>query len=399
MSVSQEKDKKNIPTISLFQLCWEFLVIGTIGFGGGWVIISLIHNRFVKQKQLISDEDFTTGISLSQFLGAFAVNTTSYIGRKLKGIHGAILSTFFFLLPSFIIVCILSELYFRYNKIVNFEHLLKGISPVIIALMLSTPFDLSTKLKKDIAFLFIFTFVIIGGLLNINYVVLLIISGSFQLIFSHIQQGGNGKNNLFPIYFLHHPYHPYNMLPTLSSLIATTTGTSSLFTISWVFLGIGFIFFGGGYSLLPLFQNIFVNKLHWISNHDFIIGITISQATPGPFAVIATFLGYYLHGITGAIIATFMIFLPAFVFLQILITLQNSFKDNKNVQAFLRGINIAIIGQLLLLSYHFFIDTLIPPPITSVILLLISLLAFSIYRIPAFFLLIIGITYGLLFVK
>jgi len=396
MKPSQNNTNNNTPSsISLFQLCWEFLKIGTIGFGGGWVVISLIHNRFVTQKKLISDEDFSVGLSLSQFLGALAVNTTSFVGRKLKGIKGSIVAAFFFLLPSFVIVCILAGFYFKFNKVFDFESILKGISPVIIALMLSTAFDLSIKIKKDLAFLFILFFVIIGGLFNINYVLLLIVSGVFQILFFHSKRNKTGENTLHSIYFLQNPYYLFSGVPVFLSII----GSPSFFTIGLVFFGIGFIFFGGGYALLPLLQNIFVNKLHWISNHDFIVGIAISQATPGPFAIIATFMGYYLKGVIGAFIATFMIFLPAFVFLQILISLQNNFKDNENVQAFIKGINIAIIGQLILLSYHFSIETLTPIFVPSIIFLLISLVLFFIYKTPPVILIAIGIVYGLLFIK
>ncbi len=232
MQLSKNDKNNDTPSsISLFHLCWEFLKIGTIGFGGGWVIISLIHNRFVTQKKLISDEDFTVGLGLSQFLGAFAVNTTSFVGRKLKGIKGSILASFFFLLPSFVIVCILTGLYFKFNRIFNFESILKGISPVIIALMLSTAFDLSIKIKKDLAFLIILLFVIIGGLFNINYVLLLIFSGVFQIFFSHSKRNNTEKNTLHPIYFLQHPYNFLSGVPAFFSII----GTPSFFTMGLVF--------------------------------------------------------------------------------------------------------------------------------------------------------------------
>ncbi|MGC8738249.1 MAG: chromate efflux transporter [Candidatus Hydrogenedens sp.] len=394
MNIPVQENKKEISNLSLFQLCWEFLKIGTIGFGGGWVVISLIHNSFVKQKRLISDEEFAIGIGLSQFLGAFAVNTTSFVGRKLKGIKGSILSTFFFLLPSFVIVCILTGFYFRFNKTFDFGNILKGISPVIIALMLSTAFDLSIKIKKDIVFILILGFVIIGGLFNINYVILLIASGFFQVLSIYTKRDRTDKNLSHSFYFIQYPFNFLSGVSVSFSII----GVNSFFTVGLVFLGIGFIFFGGGYSLLPLLQNIFVNKLHWISNHDFIVGIVISQATPGPFAIIATFMGYYLKGVMGAFIATFMIFLPAFVFLQILIGLQNNFKDNENVQAFIKGINIATIGQLLLLSYHFFIEILTPFSIPLIIFLIISFVLFFIYKMPSLLLIVVGIIYGLLFI-
>jgi chromate transporter len=127
--------------------------------------------------------------------------------------------------------------------------------------------------------------------------------------------------------------------------------------------------------------------------------MAISQVTPGPFAVIATFMGYYLKGVIGAFISTFAIFMPPFIFMQLLVSFQNKFKDNISLQTFLKGINIAIIGQLLLLSYHFFIDILIPVRVDLIVLLLCSFFLFFIYRVPPLFLIIAGIIYGFFFVK
>lgn len=398
MQLTNRNENSKTGGISLPLLCWEFLKIGTYGFGGGWVIIALIHDKFVKKEKLISDDDFAVGISLGQLLGAFAVNTTSYVGRRLGGIPGAFLSTFFFLLPSFIIVCILAEFYFRSNQMLALEGILKGITPVIISLLLSTAYDLSVKIKKNIPFFIILFIVIGGGLIRVNYVVLLLFSGLLYLLidkFTNRKEKSDISTTNLLFFSLNQPQNLGSSMPVLFSIASAP----SIFTIGIVFFGIGFIFFGGGYSLIPILQNIFVAKLNWISNHDFIVGMAISQVTPGPFAVISTFLGYYLKGVTGAFISTFAIFLPPFIFMQLLINFQNRFKDNESLQTFLKGINIAIIGQLLLLSYHFFIDILIPLRVASIILLLCSFLLFFIYRIPPLILIIVGIIYGFFFVK
>ncbi|HOV33299.1 MAG TPA: chromate efflux transporter [Candidatus Hydrogenedens sp.] len=398
MQSTNRNENSETGQMSLALLCWEFLKIGTFGFGGGWVIIALIREKFVNKEKLISDEEFAVGISLGQLLGAFAVNTTSYVGRKLGGITGAFLSTFFFLLPSFVIVCLFAEFYFRSNQLFALEGILKGITPVIISLLLSTAYDLSVKIKKNIPFFIILFIVIGGGLIRVNYVVLLLFSGLFYLLidkFTNRREKSDISSTNLLIFCLNQPQNLPGSIPILFSI----ANAPSIFTIGIVFFGIGFIFFGGGYSLIPILQNIFVTKLNWISNHDFIIGMAISQVTPGPFAVISTFLGYYLKGVTGAFISTFTIFMPPFIFMQLLINFQNKFKNNNGLQAFLKGINIAIIGQLLLLSYHFFIDILVPLQITSIIMLLCSFLLFFIYRIPPIILIIFGIIYGFFFVK
>ena len=71
-----------------------------------------------------------------------------------------------------------------------------------------------------------------------------------------------------------------------------------------VFLKIGVIFFGGGYVLIPLLHRIMVDQLHWLSLKEFLDGVALSQLTPGPLAMLATFTGYKAAGFAGALAAT-----------------------------------------------------------------------------------------------
>lgn len=80
--------------------------------------------------------------------------------------------------------------------------------------------------------------------------------------------------------------------------------------LAWVFLKIGFLFFGGGYLVIPVMHRELVENLHWLTEREFIDGTAISQLTPGPVAVLATFAGYRVGGVAGALIGTFSAFLP-----------------------------------------------------------------------------------------
>jgi chromate transporter len=128
--------------ISLFEIAKTFLTIGTIGFGGGLAIIALMQEYCVNKKKWLEVEEFSHGIALGQFLGTFAVNASIFIGYRLRGFIGGIVSVISFLLPSIVFIIIISALYQHYNKIPALQSALKGITPVVIALILSAAFQI-----------------------------------------------------------------------------------------------------------------------------------------------------------------------------------------------------------------------------------------------------------------
>ena len=90
-------------------------------------------------------------------------------------------------------------------------------------------------------------------------------------------------------------------------------------------LKIGAFTFGGGYAMIPLLKREFVEKKKWITDEELINMITISESTPGPIAInMATFIGYRLHKIIGAIVSTVGMVIPSFLVIVIIIT----FLDN-----------------------------------------------------------------------
>ena len=96
---------------------------------------------------------------------------------------------------------------------------------------------------------------------------------------------------------------------------ATSAGVhAALWPLFGVFLKIGSVLFGSGYVLLVFLRADFVERLHWLTERQLLDAVAVGQVTPGPVFTTATFIGYVLHGATGAAVATVGIFLPAFVF-------------------------------------------------------------------------------------
>jgi chromate transporter len=88
-----------------------------------------------------------------------------------------------------------------------------------------------------------------------------------------------------------------------------------MITLALLYLRIGLIFFGGGYVLIPLLQETLVHHYGWLTQREFIDGLAISQLTPGPLAMLATFTGVRIGGVWGGTLATICIFLPCVIFM------------------------------------------------------------------------------------
>ncbi len=121
---------------------------------------------------------------------------------------------------------------------------------------------------------------------------------------------------------------------------------NTLFKLSWVFLKIGTFTFGGGIVIIPMIENEVVTNYEWLTKAEFIDAVTLGQITPGPVIISATFIGYKVCGILGAIIATASVILPSFIMICLATEAIKKFRENKILANFLRGARVAVIGMV-----------------------------------------------------
>lgn len=121
--------------------------------------------------------------------------------------------------------------------------------------------------------------------------------------------------------------------------------------LAWIFLKIGLIFFGGGYVLIPLLHRIMVDQLHWLTLSEFLDGVALSQLTPGPLAMLATFAGFKGGGLVGALVATVFIFLPGTLLMLFLASRYERLRSMELVKAALDGILPAVVGLVAAAAY------------------------------------------------
>jgi chromate transporter len=134
--------------VSLIDIFLTFAMIGLTGFGGGMAIVAMVERICVGEKKWISSEEFMHGLAFGQILGPFSLNVCTFTGHHLRGIRGGVTAAFAFILPSFLLVSLLSWLYFTYHKLPQLQVALKGTNPVIIGLIVVVAIDMGRKQIK-----------------------------------------------------------------------------------------------------------------------------------------------------------------------------------------------------------------------------------------------------------
>jgi chromate transporter len=146
---------------------------------------------------------------------------------------------------------------------------------------------------------------------------------------------------------------------------------SRWFQMAWLFLKTGLFSFGGAYASIVFLERGAVQQHHWLSSSQLLDGVALSVATPGPFMLFTTFTGFLAGGVRGAIIATFFVFLPSFVFVLIGAKYIEKVRNNHPLQAFLTGASAAVVGVIIVVSLE-----LIPAALVDFATIAVALVAF-----------------------
>lgn len=121
----------------------------------------------------------------------------------------------------------------------------------------------------------------------------------------------------------------------------------------WTFFKLGLFTIGGGMAMIPLIQDIVVNRKHWMSDEEAVDCIAVSQGLPGVIAInMATYIGQQKKGLPGAVAATVGVILPSFIIIILVIKVLKGFGDNRYVSGALTGIKAAATGLIAVAAWR-----------------------------------------------
>jgi len=361
--------KKTENNISNFKLFVEFLRIGSLSFGGFMALISMIEERFVDKGHYIQNETLLDGISIASVLpGPMAVNVVTFVGYRLRGMKGALLSMLAVLIPTFVFIVVLSHFYFIYGNIPEVDKVFSGILPAVCAIILSVALNMARKNLTDkrqivISIVAAAFLLLVGGFWNTLMIMVISALSGFYLFGKEEREkaAGSSEQNHSVWYEVFRTNRVFFISIALAILLI---GILPLFIpllengdigvlrkLVITFGGVSVTLFGGGYVFIPMLQELIVEQLHWLTTKEFVDGIALGQVTPGPIMISAAFIGYKLLGVLGALVATIAIFLPPAILMIIVSHFIDYIKSSSSVSAAFRGVRPAVIGMIFAAAY------------------------------------------------
>jgi chromate transporter len=237
-------------------------------------------------------------------------------------------------------VLALAWAYVRFGSMPQATWLLYGVKPVVIAIIVQALWGLGRKAVKGPLAAAVTVVVVALYFAGINEIALLFAGGLAVMVVVNFQKLRGRVWGIFPV--------PIIGIGVLSQA-SIPFSMSSLFLI---FLKIGSVLYGSGYVLLAFLRADFVVRLGWLTDRQLLDAIAIGQVTPGPVFTTATFIGYVLGGVAGAMLATLGIFLPSFIFVAISNPLIPKVRKSPWAGALLDGVNVASLGLMAAVSWQ-----------------------------------------------
>jgi chromate transporter len=339
------------PRLSLPVLLLEFLKIGALGFGGGMAIIALMERTFVGQRRAMDSEEFLHGVGLSQVLGPFAVNTSLFVGYRLCGPAGGLLSLLAFITPSVALVLLLSWLYFAYHSLPALQKTMAGLAPVVIALILAAAWSMARTAVRKWPAAILAALALALGLAKTTPVYALLAAGLAGLLLGRARLAPAPGDGLPACRRAgeaagadgHAPDRYRSGRSPLPALFLAPAAVH-LPQLALAFFKIGFMFLGGGFVVIPVLYQQLVIERGWLSMREFVDGLAISNLTPGPVSVLATFAGFRVGGVSGALAATLALYAPAVALMLLLCHSYGRAGQGGRARDFLAGIAPAVVG-------------------------------------------------------
>ncbi|MEH2009363.1 chromate efflux transporter [Nostoc sp.] len=347
----------------LGELANLFFKLGVIGFGGPVAHIAMIEDEVVKQRQWLTRENFLDLLGATNLIpGPNSTEMAIHIGYIYAGWMGLIVSGVCFILPAVLITGGFAWVYVAYGTLPQVAPLLYGIKPAVLAIIINALWGLGKKAVKTRQLLVIALAVALLTLLfKLNEVIALLIGGLLGMLWLH--SGDKNDKPTDKANFLIASLSTgatLKALPVFAASVATVANVS-LWELGWFFLKVGSVLFGGGYLLVAFLQGGLVEEYGWLTQQQLLDAIAIGQFTPGPVLSTATFIGYIIAGIPGAIVATIGIFLPSFVFVAALNHLIPRLRASSWTRAFLDAVNVSAVALMVITTLQLGAATLILP--------------------------------------
>jgi chromate transporter len=328
-----EENRARITQVGLWDLIRYFLRLGAFGFGGPIALAGYMQRDLIPRGWMTEDE-YREGLAFSQMMpGPLAAQLAMWIGFIRHGFVGASLVGIVFILPTFLIVLVISALYVSYHGLSQVQALFYGIGPAIIAIVALSAVRLArTTVGSDGRMWGIFGVVALITLVaRAEIALLFVIAGLIGLL-------------------LHHPPKNWHKPGIGAFLGVPAVGVSLsipvLLELGAFFVKAGAFTFGSGLAIVPFLHQGVVLQHHWLNEREFLDAVAVGVITPGPVVITAAFVGYLVAGFWGSCIAAGGVFLPVYLFVLFVGRYIIRYRENLALKGFVKGATAAASGAI-----------------------------------------------------
>jgi chromate transporter len=327
--------------VSLREVALVFLKLGTVAFGGPAAHIAMMEDEFVSRRQWLTREQFLDRLGAANLIpGPSSTEMAIFIGYEKRGWPGLLVAGCTFILPAAIMVGAIAAAYVRFGTLPQVNGVLYALKPVVIAVVIQAFWKLARSAVKTKWLAVVALLAAVSYAVRVHEILILAIAAG--LAGAPVLYRSLRSSRCLPALLL------TQMTPThASAVLAATAVPFGLGRLFLVFAKIGAVLFGSGYVLLAFLRADLVDRLHWLTERQLLDAVAVGQITPGPVFTTATFIGYIIGGIPGAVIATVGIFAPGFLFVGISGLVIPRIRRSRVAASMLDGV---VVGSLALMG-------------------------------------------------
>jgi chromate transporter len=345
---SGETSGEQPPRPTLRELAWVFLKLGFTAFGGPAAHVAMMEDEVVTKRRWLSRQKFLDLLAASNLIpGPNSTELAIHIGL-LAGWRGFVVAGACFILPAAVLTGLLAWAYVRYGSLPDVAGLLYGVKPVLIAVVAQALIRFGRDSLTSILLVAVALAAVALALAGVHELLVLLAGGLVVMLGRGVVRARQPSQQQTP--------SPPSFLPVLWAGGAGMAGAAAvpfgLWPLFLFFLKVGSVLFGSGYVLLAFLRADLVERYGWLTEQQLLDAIAAGQLTPGPVFTTATFIGYVLGGVPGAVVATLGIFLPAFFFVAVSGPIVPRLRNSVLAGGFLDGVVGASLALMAVVTWQ-----------------------------------------------
>lgn len=350
-----------------------FARLGTWGFGGPIALVGYMYRDLVEERGWYTDAEYQQGMAIAQVMpGPLAAQLAMWLGYLERGSRGAALVALPFVLPPFLIVTAVAILYAEYQGLPWVSDVFFGVGPAVLAIIAIAAVKLarSTAKRDPVLWLVAALLCATTALAGAEIVWLFLLAGAFGSIY----YGGGLPRRVASL-------SPAGIIAAVQGFAWTGSG-AGLGSLALFFAKAGAFTFGSGLAIVPFLREGLVDDYGWLTEQQFVDAVAMGLISPGPVVIMATFAGYLVFGLVGAVVATAAVFLPVYLFVVVPGPWFRRHEKHPRLQGFVKGATAAAAGAIAGAAIVIAGDTISGPVSVAIGLVALGVLLLPKVKVP-----------------